>query len=158
MAEATPSEAEVFRKDEGTWDAHIEVHVPGMPVQESRGTLVGRRVGPWLVTDFKNETTGFEGRGIYGWDATRKKYVGTWIDPMRSALVVMEGQWDAEKRTMTFAAEMTRADGGRIKWREVTETVDTDTQVYRSVVPLPDGGEHEMMRVKYTRRVRPEDD
>jgi hypothetical protein len=146
-------EIDVFRKDVGTWDAEVEVKVPGAPPQASRGTLVARMIGPWLVTDFKNETTGFEGRGTYGWDAAKKKYVGTWVDPMRASLVVMLGEWDAAKRTMTFVGEMPHEGGrGKVTWRETTETVDDATQVFRSFVHVAGSGEHEMMTVRYRKR------
>jgi hypothetical protein len=124
---------------------------PGAPEQRSKGVAHSRLVGDrWLVTDFKNET-GFEGHGIFGWDAARKAYVGTWVDPMRSFLTVMEGAWDPDTKTMTFRAEAKLPDGHLLSWREQTEHVDENTQVFRQLWALP-GGEHEMMHVTYTRR------
>lgn len=142
----------VFEKDVGTWDAEVVVRPgPGAPEQRSKGVAVSRLVGErWLVTDFKNET-GFEGHGIFGWDASRKAYVGTWIDPMRTFLTIMEGAWDPETRTMTFHAEARLPDGRTLTWREQTERVDDQTQVFRQLWALP-GGEHEMMHVTYRRR------
>jgi hypothetical protein len=57
--------------------------MPGAPPQSSRGVIVNRLVcgGLWLVSEFHNETTGFDGHGIFGYDVQKKKYVGTWIDP-----------------------------------------------------------------------------
>src|ERR1700689_3094594 len=83
----------VFSKDVATWDADVLVRMPGAPPQESRGVAVNRLVcgGLWLVSDFKNETTGFEGHGVFGYDAQQKKYVGTWVDPMRTFLAPMSG-------------------------------------------------------------------
>lgn len=143
----------VFEADVGTWDAEVIVRpVPGAPEQRSHGLAVQKLVGgKWLVTDFKNETSGFEGHGIYGWDATRKRYVGTWVDPMRSFLSVMEGDWDEGARTMTFHAEAQTPDGKKLSWREVTERVDDKTRLYRQFWAFP-GGEHEMMTVTYRRR------
>src|SRR5580692_10622765 len=73
-------EHRVFEKDVGTWDADVEVRMPGAPLQTSRGVAVNRLVcgGLWLVGDFRNETSGFEGHGVYGYDPQTKKYVGTW--------------------------------------------------------------------------------
>jgi hypothetical protein len=139
-------EQDVFRKDVGTWDAELEIRPePGQPPQRSQGVSVGRLIagGRWLVVDFKNQTTGFEGHGVYGWDAAKKKYVGTWVDDMRASLTVLEGDWDPAQRTMTFHAE---------RWREVTTTVDDDTQIYRLFFPGPDGKDFEMMTVTYRRR------
>jgi hypothetical protein len=143
--------SKIFEKDVGTWDAEIEVRPhPGAEPQRSTGVSVNRLVGGrWLVADFKNDTTGFDGHGVYGWDASKQKYVGTWVDPMRSSLVVAEGSWDG--RMMTYQAEITVGER-LIRWREVTETIDDRTQVFRSWMALPDGGEFEMMTVTYKKR------
>jgi hypothetical protein len=147
------SKEDVFAADVGIWDADVIVRPgPGAPEQRSQGLAVQKLVGGrWLVTDFKNETSGFEGHGIFGWDATRKRYVGTWVDPMRTFLSVMEGDYDEGARTMTFYAEATTPDGTALRWREVTERVDDRTRLYRQLWSLP-GGEHEMMTVTYRRR------
>jgi hypothetical protein len=144
-------ESKVFEKDVGTWDADVEVRTqPGAEPQKASGVTVNRLVGgKWLVADFKNETTGFEGHGVYGWDAARGKYVGTWVDPARSSLVMMEGTWDG--RAMTYWGEITMGER-QLRWREVTETLDEKTQVFHSFMPLPDGSEFEMMTVTYRRR------
>src|SRR5258708_39812616 len=109
---AMSSEVELLAADSGIWRAAVSVRpAPGVPVQASEGTMVSRMCGPWLVSDFKNETSGFEGHGVYGWDSVERKYVGTWVDPMRRGLVVMHGKWDEAARVMTFVGEMTRPDG-----------------------------------------------
>ena len=151
---APGEEHHVFQKDVGVWDAEVEVRPePGAPPQRSRGESRNAFTcgGRWLLVEFRNET-GFEGRGLYGWDSARRSYVGTWVDSMRGFLAVSEGSWDASARTMTFWTEVQRPDGTPVRWRDVTQTVDADTQVYRSLVPGPDGAEFEMMRVTYRRR------
>ena len=149
-----PPELAVFQKDVGTWDAEVEIRpAPGAPAQLSRGVAVSKLIagGRWLITDFKNETSGFEGHGVYGWDAGRKQYTGVWVDPARSSLVVANGTWDAAKRTLTFSAEAKFGER-TIQWREVTESRDADTQVFRSLFPVPGGADFEMMTVTYRRR------
>jgi hypothetical protein len=146
-------ELAVLAADAGEWHADVEVRpTPDAPAQKSEGTMWTRMCGPWLVSDFKNDTSGFEGHGIYGWDAIAKKYVGTWVDPMRRSLIVMEGKWDSESRTLTYVGEISRPDGSRLRWREVTEKPNDDARVSRSFVPSPDGGEFEVMTVHYRRR------
>jgi hypothetical protein len=146
-------EHRVFEKDVGTWDAEIVMRFPGAPAhQTSKGVSVNRLVagGLWLVCDFKNETTGFEGHGVYGYDTLQKKYVASWVDPMRSFLAPMEGTWDAGKRTMTFYVDYPGARGP-VRWRETTESVDERTQIFRTFMPGADG-ETEVMTVTYRRR------
>jgi len=149
----TPFASQILESDAGTWDVDVEVRwVQGAQPQKSRGVYVNRIVGGrWLVSDFKNETSGFEGHGVYGWDATKGKYTGVWVDAMRSFLAVAEGDYDASKRTMTLAAEAQLPDRV-LRWREVTERLDEDTRVYRSIFVLPDGGEFETMTATYRRR------
>jgi hypothetical protein len=150
-ADAT-TELHVLADDAGVWRGFVEVRpTPDVPVQRSEGTLRSRMCGSWLVSDFKNETSGFEGHGIYGWDSAVRKYVGTWVDPMRRSLVVMEGTWDPQAQTLTFVGTMKRPDGSRLRWREVTERPARDVRVFRSFVPAPDGSEYEVMTVRYER-------
>jgi hypothetical protein len=147
-------EHEVFKKDVGTWDAEIEVRPgPGAPVQRSRGVSENRLVGggAWLVTDYRADS-GFEGHGVYGFDQTRNKYVGTWVDSMRRFLVIAEGFWDPEGKKMTYRGEAKMPDGRVVQWREETTTVGKDHQVFRSFLRLPDGSDFEMMTVNYRRR------
>ena len=147
-------EFELLKKDVGEWDAAIIVTPgPGAGPQESTGRLTGRLIsgGRWLVTDFKNHTTGFEGHGIYGYNPASKCYVGTWVDDMRSSIYVGEGQWDATSQTMTYVWSATLPSGQAMTWRETSETVSENERVFRVLFPSPDGGEFEMMRVFYRR-------
>jgi Protein of unknown function (DUF1579) len=152
----TPSllqpEHALLRKDVGTWDAVLEVNMGG-PTQVTTGVMVARLIcgGLWLVTEFKNET-GFEGHGVFGFDPAKGKYTGLWVDPMRTGLAPMEGSWDPVTKTMTMTAGLVLPDGRTIRWRETTETVNEDTQVWRSLMPAPDGGEVEVMKTTYRRR------
>ena len=147
-------ELKVFEKDVGTWDADVEVRpMPGAPLIPSRGLMVNRLIGGgrWLVSDFTNETSGFQGHGVYGYDPAKKKYTGVWVDNARTFLAVAEGTWDAATHTMTFDTEIALPDR-RMRWRETTQSKDADTQVFRSLMPTPEGGEFEMMTVTYRRR------
>jgi hypothetical protein len=146
-------EIELLQEDVGEWHAEVEVvPAPGAPVQKSEGSLSCRMCGRWLVADFKNATSGFEGHGVSGWDSVARRYVATWVDPSRRGLVVMNGEWNEAERTMTFVGEMTRPDGSRLRWREVTERPERDVRIFRSLVPGLEGGEFEVMTVRYERK------
>ena len=49
--------------------------------------------GLWVLSKFEGDFGGmkFEGRGQFGYDPIKKKYVGTWIDSMSPTLSVLEG-------------------------------------------------------------------
>jgi hypothetical protein len=146
-------ELEILAMDAGVWDADIEVTpAPGAPPVASKGTTTNRMGcgGTWLITDYEADS-GFAGHGVYGWDPARGKYVGTWVDTMRTFLVIGEGTWDAAARAMTFRWEA-RVGGRDLKWREVTEKPDDTTRIFRSIMPSGDGGEFEMLKVTYRRK------
>ena len=69
----------------------------------------------------------FSGRGYDTYDATKKKYIGVWVDSMSTAPMVMEGTWDAAKKTMTMVGDGPGLDGKPTKWKSVAEFVDADT-------------------------------
>lgn len=143
----------VFAKDEGVWDAETEVRPgPGATPVKSRGTFTNRRIGGgrWLVIDYRSDS-GFDGHGIYGWDAGTGKYTGVWVDSMQTAISRAEGSWNPATKTMTFHVEVTHA-GQLVRYREETTTLPDGSQIYRNLVPTPDSAEFEMIRTVYRRR------
>jgi hypothetical protein len=143
----------VFAKDEGTWDAEMTiVPGPGMAPIQQKGVSTNRRIagGRWLVVDFRAES-GFEGHGVYGWDAARERYTGAWVDSLQTAIARGEGTWDPAARTMTFEVEVAHA-GQMVRYREVTKTLPDGSLEYRHFLPTPGGGEFEMIRTVYRRR------
>jgi len=154
MADALGPEFELLKKDVGHWDAAITVTPgPGAAPQESMGHLVGRLIsgGRWLITDFKNHTTGFEGHGIYGYNPAARRYVGTWVDDMRTNIYLGEGEWDEECQTMTYSWSTTLPNGQAMRWKETSESVSENERIFRVLFPGPDGHDFEMMRVLYRR-------
>jgi hypothetical protein len=143
----------VFQKDVGEWDAEIEVRPePGAEPIRQHGVAVNRLIagGRWLVVEYRAEG-GFEGHGVYGWDPAAGRYVGTWVDSMQPSIARSTGTWDSATKTMTFETETSH--GGRpFRYREVTQTMPDGSQVYRNLVPLPNGEEFEMIRTVYRRR------
>lgn len=103
-------EHEVLKDDVGVWEAEVKTFMPGSDEpMVSKGQETNRLLGGlWLVSDFRGEFGGqaFRGHGINGYDTQKKKYVGTWIDSMTSQMMIMEGTYDASKKTLTTAGEM----------------------------------------------------
>ena len=142
----------VLEMDVGEWDAEVEVR-PGPDAAPLRQTgLASNRLvaGKWLVVDYRADS-GFEGHGIYGWDEAKGKYTGAWVDSMQTCIARSEGTWDADARTMSYVTEATHR-GRIIRYRELRQFLDDGTRLYRNLVPLPDGGEFEMIRTVYRRR------
>ena len=143
----------VFQKDVGVWDVELEIRpAPGASPLRQTAVSTNRRIGGgrWLVVEHCADS-GFEGHGIYGWDPDTGKYVGAWVYSMQTSVARCEGTWDPTTRTMTFTVEATHG-GQSMRYREITETRDDGTQVYRNLAPTADGGEFEMIRATYHRR------
>ena len=147
-------EHEMLKKDVGTWDATVEMFMPGAPPSVSKGTETVTMLGGfWQLSEFKSEMMGqpFEGRGTTGYDPAKKKYVGTWVDTMTPGYYTVEATYDAATKTMTGTMEGPRPDGGvtRVKTKETTEWKDADTRVFTMYAP---DGKAPVMRISYKRR------
>ncbi|HVH56353.1 MAG TPA: DUF1579 family protein [Vicinamibacterales bacterium] len=150
-------EQAVFKMDEGTWDAVVEIAAqPGMAAQSSKGVEVSTIGcgGLCLITDFKGNMMGapFHGHGVSVWDAAKKKYVGSWTDSMSPGLAVAESTYDPAKKMMTGTMEGPDMSGQVTKSRSTVEYSTPTTRVMRMYAPGPDGKETEMMKISYTKR------
>ncbi len=150
-------EQAILKRDEGVWDARVEMHMgpPGAPPEVTTGvetnTLVG---GLWLISDFKG-TMGeqpFHGHGTFGYDTSKKKYVGIWVDSMSTTLAHSEGNYDAATNTLTMMGEGVGEDGKPMKFREVVKWTDPNTKSFTMYMPGPDGKEVPGMTISYKRK------
>ena len=147
-------EHEVLKQDVGTWDATVEMFEPGKPPAVSKGTETASLLGGlWLVSEFKSQLLGqpFEGRGTSGYDASKKKYVSSWVDSMSSGLTLGEASYDSRTKTMTGWMEGPDMSGKMTRMKETTEWKDADTKVFTMYMAGPDGKEVTTMRITYKR-------
>ena len=144
-------EHEMLKKMEGTWDLTMK-----FGGGESKGTVTYKMDlgGLWLTGSLESELFGakFQGKSIDGYDATRKKYVGVWVDSMSNSPMLMEGTFDKEKKTLTMTGDGPGMDGTTIKMKNVTTWTSADSMTFELFVILPDGKEMKNMTIVYTRR------
>jgi hypothetical protein len=149
-------EHEVLKADVGVWDAVVETFAaPGQPPSTSKGVETNALMGGmWVVTEFKGDMMGmpFEGRGVTGYDAVKKKYVGTWVDTMSVGIAHAEFTYDAATKTMSGTMAGPDMTGTMVKMRETIVYKDANTRVFTLFSPAPDGKEAPIMRITYTRR------
>jgi uncharacterized protein DUF1579 len=150
MPAAKPGpEHEALKKMAGTWDATVEMLHPGATPE--KGTETNKLLGDglWVVSDFKSMMgqQPFEGHGVWGYDPAKKKYVGTWVDSMTSALTTSEGTYDPATKTETSWMDTVGHDGKPTKMKATTEWKDDDTRVFTMYM-----GEAPSMRITYKRR------
>jgi hypothetical protein len=140
----------------GTWDAAVTVSAPGAQATKSRGTLVTKAVGEaWVESDFAGELNGmpFSGHGVDGYDTTRDKFVGIWVDSSSTELMVFEGTHDEATKTTTMTCDAHDPQtGSPIKYRSTTEMKSPDAMTYQLSALGADGTAVELMRIEYKRR------
>lgn len=149
-------EIEVLKADVGTWDATVELFAPGTSApMTSAGTETNTLLaGAWLITDFKGEMMGapFAGHGVTGWDTTKKKYVGTWVDSMSVGLSLVEATYDAATKTMAGTMEGPDPSGQVQKLKSTVVYKDAGTRVFTLSSAGPDGKDVKMMTITYKLR------
>ena len=150
-------EHEILKQDVGVWDATIETMTeaggkPNVAKGLETNSLLGG--GLWLFQDFKGEFMGapFQGHGVTGYDPSKKKYVGTWVDSMSTSLSLTEGTYDPQTKTMTARFEGPGPDGAMMKMRTTSEWKDDNTRVFTMYSPAGRGEEFAMMKITYKRR------
>jgi len=155
---ATPGEAhkklEAFA---GTWDTSVKWWMkPDAPASESKGTSENRMIlgGRYLEQRFEGTMMEqpFTGIGYTGYDNYKKKYVGSWIDSMGTALMSSLGTADASGK-LTFISEMDDfMTGKKCEIKQVVSVVDNDHHMFEMWGPDSAGKVFKMMEIHYTRK------
>lgn len=148
-------ELDVLKQDLGTWEAEMTVWMPGQdePVKMT-GTETNTMLGSFLVSVFKADFFGqeFEGRGQFGYDAQKKEYIGTWIDSMEPNMSFMRGQWDAEKKAMTFLTKGFNSQMGRETEGKNVVVYKENERLMTMFMKSEDGDWTKSMEIKYTKK------
>jgi Protein of unknown function (DUF1579) len=152
MPKPGPEHAEL-KKMEGTWDAVMKMPEVPKPLA-GVATYKMELDGMWLVSDFKMDDPAmkFQGKGLDGYDQTKKKFVGVWVDSMSSAAMTMEGTYDEKTKTSTMTGEGPGRDGKPQKYKIVTKHTDDDHQHFEMFMVGADGKETSAFTIDYMRR------
>jgi Protein of unknown function (DUF1579) len=159
MKAATPGDAhKKLGGMVGTFNADVKMFMaPGAPptggggVSENTWALGGR----WVEQQFTGTFMGmpFQGIGYTGYDNIKKKYVGTWMDNMMTAMMVSEGTPDASGKSITFTSTMDDPMTGKSSpVKETVTVVDEDHHTLEMWGPGPDGKVFKMMEINYSRK------
>lgn len=154
-------EHKVLAAEEGTWDAVVKSFMGGPDAEPmvSKGVETNTMMtgGLWLLSKFEGDFGGmkFEGRGQFGYDATKKKYVGTWVDSMAPTISMLEGTYDAKTKTITYVGDgYDPATKSKYTQKMVTTTKDDGTRAFTLYMTMPATGDKEakVMEITYTKR------
>lgn len=144
---APTDEHAVLKKDVGTWEADITMHMGPGAEEKSTGVEVNSMLGEfWVTSQFKADFFGqpFEGRCVMGYDPAAKKYVGFWYDSMSPWGMHMEGSYDAASHTFTWKTHGRDMMGNEQKGQIVYHWIDENTRTFEMAHTMP--GSAEMMK------------
>lgn len=139
----------------GHWKTETKSYFkPGEP-EVSEGTATFEMIlgGRFLLEKVESEFNGrkFEGGGVFGYDKAKQKYVSVWLDNMGTGIMMSEGTFDDDAKTLSEASEMD-TPMGKLKSRAVYKVVDDDTVVLTAYMTWPGGKEAKVMEVTYRRQ------
>jgi hypothetical protein len=139
---APQKEHEWLKQLEGEWETEAEMIMgPGQPAVKSKGTESVRSLGGfWSVAEFKGDFMGtpFTGLMTVGYDAQKKKYVGTWVCSVCDFQCKYEGTLDGQVLTLETEGP-SPTDGKLVKMRDVIEIKGKDHKVLTSSLLGEDG-------------------
>jgi len=146
---------ERLAKFAGKWRTQVTRYRPeGNPLVDHGIAIYTVILGGRAVEEeFRTEMMGqaYEGRALHGYDNIKGKYVTTWISNMETRVIVTEGEWDEEAKTITSNTTLELPTGESVNLRRVECDVDEDTRIVESYVTRPDAEEYKHMEVRYTR-------
>ena len=138
-------EHEFLQRFVGKWETTSEAIVkPGAPPVECKGEVIARSLGGlWVIWGLKSEMQGVPISAVQtlGYDAKKKKYIGTWVDSMVNHFWKYEGTVDKAGRKLTFEADGPNysQDGEPGKFRDSYEFTSRDEIILTSQMLGPDG-------------------
>ena len=147
----------------GTWDATVKSWMQGPDSEPlvSHGTEVVRLMpgGLWALEEFEGKfgDAPFHGHGQSGYDTMKKKYVGTWVDSMSPSIMMFEGDYDPNSKTMTSYGKGTCPRTCKpFEAKMTTVHKDNDSRVFTMFMKSDESkGEFvRMMEISYTRQAK----
>ena len=140
----------------GTWDYKSKFHtVPGQIIEMS-GVEVARMQpgGFWLISDFTGKITSmpFHGHAVMGYEAHKKKYIGTWTDSFGSVLVTTTGTCSKDGKVTTMIGKgYDPMQKREITYKQVYRIKDANTRTYQ-MYDVQGKNEKLIMEAVYRRR------
>lgn len=131
----------ILAKEVGKWEGVMKMYMDPssppmeMPVSETNVLLDG---GLWLLSEF--EAGPFKGRGQFGYDPDKKKFVGTWLDNQTMSMSIMEGTYDEKTGEFTYHSSMKNpATGADTPTKQVSKFVNENQREFVMYMQNADG-------------------
>src|SRR5262245_22818450 len=150
---ASPGPAhEVFKAVVGDFKADVTIFMPDP--HKSTGIMRNRLVlgGRYVENRYEGDGGCVAGVGFMGYDNSKQKYTGLWMDTMSTMIMASQGSIDASGKVITMTAEVDcPSHGGKHLSRNVTTIIDNDRHTYEMFMSGPDGGERKCLSIVYAR-------
>ena len=148
------SAKQILAMEAGTWDADITFpsNEQGKADRKAKGVQVNRlrSGGMWIINEFAVDETPYEGTGVWGFDRTKGRFSGIWVDNNDQQIRMDDGRWDEATRTMTWSANLPQANGA---WMRLLFTEKFEGGVRRfDMVALTRKGEVPLVRMVFRKR------
>jgi Protein of unknown function (DUF1579) len=150
----------------GTWNYTVKFWMNGDPnskPQESKGTAVRKPLwnGRYYMLDVsgkmqipgpdgKMKPFNFKGMGLEGYDNAKKKFVSTWMDNLSTGIMMAEGTYDPDTKSITYTGEYEPMPGMKQQVREVVKIEDKNHHTLEWYENR-NGQELKTMEIDYTR-------
>lgn len=141
----------------GDWTVSGKCDMPGLPPTTTTGSEHARPLGElFVVGEGSGEMPGGGDADMLmtlGYDADKKKFVGSWAGSMMSGMFFYEGELDASKKVLTLNTQgpsMT-GDGSIAHYQDVITLVSSDERTLHSQTLQPDGSWKRFMTATYRR-------
>lgn len=131
-------EHEWLRKFEGEWTSTSEMHMPGQEPVKGKGTESAKMLGGfWVVSSGTGEMMGaiMQFQMTVGYDAEKKKYVGTMIDSMMGKMWKYEGSVNEAGTTLTLetSGPCPMRGGVMTDFKDIVEFKSADLRTFTSM-------------------------
>ncbi|MCC7232441.1 MAG: DUF1579 domain-containing protein [Bacteroidia bacterium] len=150
----TPGEMhKLLAADVGSWTEDITTWMaPGATPSKSTATCENEMImdGRYQKSVHRGDFQGtpFEGMGLVGYDNAKKVFQSTWVDNMGTGTMLLEGPYDAAKKTIHFKGNMVDPTTGKETGvRQDWIIGDNNTRTLKMFITGPDGKEFQTMEI-----------
>lgn len=143
-------EHETLKSMEGAWEATMKMEGAQFPGEMTAKMECG---GFWLASDYKTDFGGmkFSGKGLDGYDTTKKKFVSVWVDSMGTAPMILEGNLN-DKNELVMTGKSVNDEGKPINVKTVSKSDGDDHHTFEMFEVKDDGTEKSMFTIEYKRK------
>jgi hypothetical protein len=144
----------ILAMEAGVWDADVTFpsNESGKPDGKAKGIQTNRlrSGGMWIINEFSVEGTPYEGTGVWGFDRTKGRFSGIWVDNNDQQIRMDDGRWDEASKTMTWSANLSQSNG---TWMRLLFTERFEGKIRRfDMVALTRKGEVPLVQIVFTKR------